>query len=82
MSYSDLRKGRFSQSGVVYHITTVTQNRSPHFSSLDNGRNVVQQLMALHAEGRAQTLCYVVMPDHLHWLRCCMKEHCRRLCSC
>lgn len=68
MSYSDLRKGRFSQTGLVYHITTVTQNRSPHFSSLVNGRKVVQQLMALHAEGRAQTLCYVVMPDHLHWL--------------
>jgi len=68
MTYNDLRKGRVSQSGVVYHITAVTQNRKPYFASLDNGRKVVQQLMALQTEGRAETLCYVVMPDHLHWL--------------
>jgi REP element-mobilizing transposase RayT len=68
MAYNDLRKGRVSQSGMAYHITTVTQNRTPYFASLDNGRKLVQQLMALQAEGRAETLCYVVMPDHLHWL--------------
>jgi REP element-mobilizing transposase RayT len=68
MTYSDLRKGRFSQSGLVYHITTVTRNRTTYFSSLDNGRKVVRQLMVLQAEGRAETLCYVLMPDHLHWL--------------
>jgi len=68
MTYNDLRKGRVSQSGSVYHITTVTQNRTPCFASLDNGRKVVRQLMALQTEGRAETLCYVVMPDHLHWL--------------
>ena len=68
MAYSDLRKGRFSQTGLVYHITTVTKNRMPYFTHLENGRKVVQQLAALQAEGRAETLCYVIMPDHLHWL--------------
>jgi REP element-mobilizing transposase RayT len=68
MTYNNLRKGRVSQSGLVYHITTVTQNRTPHFAALDNGRKVVQQLMALQGEGRAETLCYALMPDHLHWL--------------
>lgn len=68
MSYNKLRTGRVSQSGLVYHITTVTQDRTPCFASLENGRKVVQQLMALQAEGRAETLCYVLMPDHLHWL--------------
>ncbi len=68
MTYNDLRKGRVSQSGLVYHITTVTQNRAPLFASLDNGRKVVRELVTLQAEGRAETLCYVVMPDHLHWL--------------
>jgi REP element-mobilizing transposase RayT len=68
MTYNNLRAGRVSQSGMAYHITTVTQNRTPCFASLDNGRKVVQQLMALQAEGRVETLCYVVMPDHLHWL--------------
>ncbi|HEU0188463.1 MAG TPA: transposase [Gallionella sp.] len=68
MTYNNLRTGRVSQTGVVYHITTVTQDRIPYFVSLDNGRNVVRQLMALQADGRVETLCYVLMPDHLHWL--------------
>lgn len=68
MAYSNLRKGRFSQAGAIYHITTVTKNRTPYFTSLDIGRKVVQQLANLQAEGKAETLCYVLMPDHLHWL--------------
>jgi REP element-mobilizing transposase RayT len=68
MTYNHLRTGRISQSGMAYHITTVTQNRTPCFASLDNGRKVVRELMVLQAEGRAETLCYVLMPDHLHWL--------------
>ena len=52
----------------MYHITTVTQDRKPYFASLDLGRKVVQQLMVLQNEGRVETFCYVVMPDHLHWL--------------
>jgi REP element-mobilizing transposase RayT len=68
MAYNELRKGRVSQSGLVYHITTVAQRRTPYFAALDNGRKVVRELMALQAEGRTETLCYVLMPDHLHWL--------------
>jgi REP element-mobilizing transposase RayT len=68
MAYNELRKGRVSQSGVIYHVTTVAQRRIPYFAALDNGRKVVRELMALQAEGRAETLCYVLMPDHLHWL--------------
>lgn len=68
MPYTDLRKGRFSQSGMVYHITTVTKNRTPYFNELANGRKVVQQLITLQQEGTTETLCYVVMPNHLHWL--------------
>ena len=68
MTYSNLRLGRFSQTGMAYHITTVTLGRAPYFASLGNGRKVVRELMALQSEGLAQTLCYVLMPDHLHWL--------------
>lgn len=68
MSDNDLRKGRHSQSGTAYHITAVTANRHPYFKSLYNGRKVVRQLITLHDGGVAQTLCYVLMPDHLHWL--------------
>lgn len=68
MTWNDLRKGRVSLHGTVYHITTVTRNRAPYFAALDDGRKLVRELMALQAGGRCETLCYVVMPDHLHWL--------------
>lgn len=68
MAYNDLRKGRVSQAGTIYHITTITRKRTPYFSTLDNGRKVVRELMVLQDQGMAETLCYVLMPDHLHWL--------------
>ena len=68
MTYNALRTGRHSAAGQVYHITTVTKNRVPVFSELDAGRLLVRELMTVQAEGLAETLCYVVMPDHLHWL--------------
>lgn len=68
MAYKQLRTGRYSQLGGVYHITTVTQNRQPFFADLCTGRQVVQELMRLQQQGYAHTLCYVLMPDHLHWL--------------
>lgn len=68
MPYTHLRKGRYSQTGMVYHVTTVTLHRTPHFSELGKGRKVVQELKTLQEQGKAETLCYVLMPDHLHWL--------------
>jgi REP element-mobilizing transposase RayT len=68
MPYNNLRKGRVSQLGIVYHITTTTKNSLPYFESLANGRKVVRELMTLQNEGRSETFCYAVMPDHLHWL--------------
>jgi putative transposase len=68
MPYSDLRKGRYSAIGITYHITTVTKNRLPLFRDFRLARIVVCQLKALQDEGLAETLSYVVMPDHLHWL--------------
>jgi REP-associated tyrosine transposase len=68
MPYSDLRKGRYSAIGITYHITTVTKNRLPLFRDFRLARIVVYQLKALQDEGLAETLSYVLMPDHLHWL--------------
>lgn len=65
MPYRNLRKGRRSAPGMAYHITTVTLDRAPGFLDLDAGRVVARRLQD---EGRAGTLCCVVMPDHLHWL--------------
>ena len=38
------------------------------FSDLIAGRTVVKELMTLDADQWTHTLCYMVMPDHLHWL--------------
>ena len=62
----DLRKGRVSEAGRIYHITTVTHQRIPYFSELNPARLLTQTLMA--EQHHATTLCYVIMPDHLHWL--------------
>lgn len=62
----NLRKGRYSEARRIYLITTVTHERVPYFRDFDTGRLLVG---ALRSEMlRADTLAYVVMPDHLHWL--------------
>ena len=65
---ADLRKGRFSQPGGVYLVTTVTHDRLPVFDCFSSARCVVRTLQIEHTAGRAMTLAYVVMPDHVHWL--------------
>jgi REP element-mobilizing transposase RayT len=65
---ADLRKGRFSQPGGVYLVTTVTRERLPVFENFKSARCVVHTLQTEHTAGRAMTLAFVVMPDHLHWL--------------
>jgi REP element-mobilizing transposase RayT len=65
---ADLRNGRFSQPGGVYLVTTVTRERMPVFESFKSAHCVVHTLQTEHTAGRAMTLAFVVMPDHLHWL--------------
>jgi len=64
----DLRKGRLSEIGRSYLLTTVTQHRMPLFLDFLASRLLVQEMKALDTTGLTQTWAYVVMPDHLHWL--------------
>lgn len=64
----DLRKGRFSEPGRAYLITTVTHQRAPVFTQFQLARLAIDQLRACDALGLYTTLAYVLMPDHLHWL--------------
>ena len=63
-----LRKGRYSASGSIYHVTTVTYLRRPIFADLHTGRLAVDTLKRLEERGASLTFAFVVMPDHLHWL--------------
>jgi putative transposase len=64
----DLRKGRVSIPNQIYSITTVTQSRQPVFSDFYTARSLIRILQAHEQTNDAKTLCFVVMPDHLHWL--------------
>jgi len=49
-------------------VTSVTREREPVFSDLWVARGLVRALIREQEMGRAVTLAYVIMPDHLHWL--------------
>ena len=63
-----LRTGRYSESGQIYMLTAVTQHREPVFADWQVGRSVVHQFRQAQIEGLADSLAWVVMPDHFHWL--------------
>ena len=67
MTYDALRKGRFSSPSQVYFVTTVTSRREAYFD-FACGRHIVQEMRHLHDTGLLESLAWVLMPDHLHWL--------------
>jgi REP element-mobilizing transposase RayT len=64
----NLRYGRFSESGQVYVITTATRDRRPLFQDFMAARALIQTMMNHERLGFTATLCFAVMPDHLHWM--------------
>ncbi|MDH3872092.1 MAG: transposase [Gammaproteobacteria bacterium] len=64
----NLRKGRCSLPGQVYLVTAVTHRRQPFFSDFVLGRLVVREFIRAEIFYQADTLAFVVMPDHFHWL--------------
>ena len=61
-----LRRGRCSEPGRLYLVTTVTHRRAPLFHSLTAARLVIRHVQT--RPGQFTTLAWVLMPDHLHWL--------------
>jgi len=64
----DLRKGRVSQPGGIYLITFATECRVPWFKDWALGRLVVASMRRAQEQQLVQSLAFVVMPDHVHWL--------------
>jgi putative transposase len=64
----ELRKGRYSQANQIYSITTVTEDREPIFNDFNAARALIRLLKNEQQLGRANTLAFVIMPDHMHWL--------------
>ncbi|WP_271104573.1 REP-associated tyrosine transposase [Pseudomonas tohonis] len=68
MSRDDLRIGRFSAYGQLYHITATTEGRQPLFADLACARLAIGEMRRLQDQRLLESLAWVLMPDHLHWL--------------
>ena len=68
MNRARLRLGRHSHIGHAYILTTVTHGRRRYFDDPTAAQTVMAVLHRMDTEGLTQSLAYVVMPDHIHWL--------------
>jgi REP element-mobilizing transposase RayT len=64
----DLRKGRYSENNRIYLVTTVTEQRQKIFTDFSLGRLVVHAMQYQHQQQKVNSLAFVIMPDHIHWL--------------
>ncbi|MCX2900681.1 REP-associated tyrosine transposase [Pseudomonas mandelii] len=63
-----LRIGRYAEHNRIYLLTANTLKREPVFRDYRLGRLVVHQFRQAQVQGFADSLAFVVMPDHFHWL--------------
>ena len=63
-----LRIGRYAEKNRIYFLTTNTLDREPVFEDFALGRLIVNQFRNAQYQGWANSLAWVVMPDHFHWL--------------
>ena len=68
MPRDNLLIGRVSLPGYAYLVTTVTQERMPLFVDFPCARLAVREMRRIEQEGLVQSMAWVLMPDHLHWL--------------
>ncbi len=68
MTYDALRRGRVSQCGQWYSVTTVAYHRTPWFFDPACARAAILELRSTAHLGGVGTFAWVLMPDHLHWL--------------
>ena len=63
MTYNDLRKGRYSESGREYLVTVVTEGRRPVFGDFYASRLLIREMRRLDVEGALIWQAWVIMPD-------------------
>ncbi|NQZ11040.1 MAG: transposase [Algicola sp.] len=63
-----LRTHRYSSTGQIYCITSATHQRCCYFHDFALARKVVKAMQYQDEQGKTQTLAFVIMPDHIHWL--------------
>ena len=68
MASPKLQRGRHSLTSAYYTVTTITQDRRPIFHNPILARIAAREFDVLSHENGAESLAWVVMPDHVHWL--------------
>ena len=63
-----LRVGRVSEPERIYLLTSTVHERQPIFADVTLGRLLVAELRSAQKDALVESLTWVVMPDHLHWL--------------
>ena len=63
-----LRVGRVSEPERIYLLTSTVHERQPIFADVALGRLLVAELRSVQKDALVESLTWVVMPDHLHWL--------------
>ncbi len=68
MSSHRLRLGRHSIIGQACVLTTTTHQRRRLFESEAAAACLIDQFHCIERQGLVQSLAWVVMPDHVHWM--------------
>ena len=63
-----LRKGRYSTEGGIYLLTSTTANRQPFFADPLLATAAARCFIRPELLKPSALLCWVLMPDHVHWL--------------
>ncbi|WP_460111520.1 REP-associated tyrosine transposase [Pseudomonas sp. S3_H04] len=63
-----LRVGRYIEVSRIYLLTSTTYQRKPIFTDFALGKLVADQFRHAQDSGLVNSLAWVVMPDHFHWL--------------
>jgi putative transposase len=68
MSQVALRLGRASIANHAYFVTTNTAGRMRWFVDFEIARLVIAEMRRIHDRQDVDSLAWVLMPDHVHWL--------------
>jgi putative transposase len=62
------KRSRHLQVGRAYHVVFSTQDCAPVFDDFTKARIMIGCLGTSGLQSISETLAFVVMPDHVHWL--------------
>jgi putative transposase len=62
------RTGRYSEPGRIYLLTSITHGRQPFFADWRIGGLMAKEFEQADRGKIVNSLAWVVMPDHFHWL--------------